>query len=816
MTKQLPKTAKAVVIGGGIIGCSTAYHLAKIGWTDTVLLERKKLTSGTTFHAAGLVGQLRTSANITQLLGYSVDLYKKLEAETGLGTGWKMNGGLRLACNEERWTEVKRQATTAQSFGLEMHLLNPQEAFDLWPLMTTDDLVGAAYLPTDGQANPSDITQALAKGARMAGVSIFEDTEVLDLELDRGRIRAVLTAQGRIECERVVVCAGQWTRSFAARFGVNVPLVSVEHQYIITESFGVPSNLPTLRDPDRLTYYKEEVGGMVMGGYEPDPIAWALDGIPEGFHYTLLDSNFDHFEQIMEQALGRVPALQNAGIKQLLNGPESFTPDGNFILGEAPELKNFFVGAGFNAFGIASAGGAGMALAEWVTKGEPPYDLWPVDIRRFGRPHFDTDWVRTRTLEAYGKHYTLAFPFEEYSSGRPCRKSPLYDRLKAQGACFGEKLGWERPNWFADLFANEEPRDIYTYGRQNWFTAVGREHKAVREAAVIFDQTSFAKFALKGRDAEAALSWIAANDVAKPVGSLIYTQMLNDKGGIECDVTCARIAENEYYIVTGTGFATHDFDWISRNIPDGLHAELVDVTSAYTVLSLMGPNSRAILEKVTTGDVSNAAFPFGRVKTIGIAGCPVRALRITYVGELGYELHVPIEYATTVYDALMAADGQFGLVNAGYRAIESCRLEKGYRAWGSDIGPDHTPVEAGLGWAVKTRRNTPFKGREAIKRQLEGGVKKMLACFVPDDPDIVLLGRETIYRDGARVGWLSSGGFGYTIGKPIGYGYVRNSNGVTEDFVLSGTYELDVARERVPCKVSLKPLYDPEMKRVKA
>ncbi|MFC5760176.1 GcvT family protein [Rhizobium sp. GCM10022189] len=816
MTKQLPKTAKAVVIGGGIIGCSTAYHLAKLGWTDTVLLERKKLTSGTTFHAAGLVGQLRTSANITQLLGYSVDLYKKLEAETGLGTGWKMNGGLRLACNEERWTEVKRQATTAQSFGLEMHLLNPQEAFDLWPLMTTDDLVGAAYLPTDGQANPSDITQALAKGARMAGVSIFEDTEVLDLELDRGRIRAVLTAQGRIECERVVVCAGQWTRSFAARFGVNVPLVSVEHQYIITESFGVPSNLPTLRDPDRLTYYKEEVGGMVMGGYEPDPIAWALDGIPEGFHYTLLDSNFDHFEQIMEQALGRVPALQNAGIKQLLNGPESFTPDGNFILGEAPELKNFFVGAGFNAFGIASAGGAGMALAEWVTKGEPPYDLWPVDIRRFGRPHFDPDWVRTRTLEAYGKHYTLAFPFEEYSSGRPCRKSPLYDRLKAQGACFGEKLGWERPNWFADLFANEEPKDIYTYGRQNWFTAVGREHKAVREAAVIFDQTSFAKFALKGRDAEAALSWIAANDVAKPVGSLIYTQMLNDKGGIECDVTCARIAENEYYIVTGTGFATHDFDWISRNIPDGLHAELVDVTSAYTVLSLMGPNSRAILEKVTTGDVSNAAFPFGRVKTIGIAGCPVRALRITYVGELGYELHVPIEYATTVYDALMAADGQFGLVNAGYRAIESCRLEKGYRAWGSDIGPDHTPVEAGLGWAVKTRRNTPFKGREAIERQLEGGVKKMLACFVPDDPDIVLLGRETIYRDGARVGWLSSGGFGYTIGKPIGYGYVRNSNGVTEDFVLSGTYELDVARERVPCKVSLKPLYDPEMKRVKA
>jgi len=815
MTKELPKTAKAVVIGGGIIGCSTAYHLGKLGWTDTVLLERKKLTSGTTFHAAGLVGQLRTSANITQLLGYSVDLYKKLEAETGLGTGWKMNGGLRLACNEERWTEVKRQATTAQSFGLEMHLLTPQEAFDLWPLMTIDDLVGAAYLPTDGQANPSDITQALARGARMANVSIFEDTEVLDLEIDKGRIRAVITANGRIECERVVVCAGQWTRPFAARFGVNVPLVSVEHQYLITESFGVPSNLPTLRDPDRLTYYKEEVGGLVMGGYEPNPIPWGVDGIPEGFHYTLLDSNYDHFEQIMEQALARVPGLETAGVKQLLNGPESFTPDGNFILGEAPELKNFFVGAGFNAFGIASGGGAGMALAEWVAKGEPPYDLWPVDIRRFGRPHFDTDWVRTRTLEAYGKHYTLAFPFEEHASGRPCRKSPLYDRLKAQGACFGEKLGWERPNWFADFFANEDPKDVYSYSRQNWFGAVGREHKAVREAAVIFDQTSFAKFVLKGRDAEAALGWIASNDVAKPVGSLIYTQMLNDKGGIECDLTVARIAENEYYIVTGTGFATHDFDWIARNIPEGMQAELVDITSAYSVLSLMGPNARAVLEKVTSSDVSNTAFPFGRVKTVGIAGCPVRALRITYVGELGYELHVPVEYATTVYDALMAAGAGLGLINAGYRAIESCRLEKGYRAWGSDIGPDHTPVEAGLAWAVKTRKNILFRGREAVEGQLSGGVKKMLACFVPDDPDIVLLGRETIYRDGRRVGWLSSGGFGYTIGKAIGFGYVRNPLGVTEDFVLSGSYELDVARERVPCAVSLKPLYDPEMRRVR-
>jgi 4-methylaminobutanoate oxidase (formaldehyde-forming) len=813
---DFPTSAKAVIIGGGIVGCSTAYHLAKLGWTDVVLLERKKLTSGTTFHAAGLVGQLRSNANITQLLGYSVDLYKRLEAETGQATGWKMNGGLRLACNQERWTEVKRQATTARSFGLDMQLLSPKEAQDLWPLMTIDDVVGAAFLPTDGQANPSDITLSMAKGARMAGAAIFEDTKALSVDIDKGRITGVVTDKGRIDCEVVICCAGQWTRDFAATVGVNVPLVSVEHQYMLTEPInGVTRDLPTLRDPDRLTYYKEEVGGLVMGGYEANPIPWATGGIPPGFHYTLLDSNFDHFEQLVELALGRVPALETAGVKQLTNGPESFTPDGNFILGEAPELKNFFVGAGFNAYGIAAGGGAGMALAEWVAKGEPPFDLWPVDIRRFGRPHFDTDWVRTRTLEAYGKHYTMAWPHEEHDSGRPCRKSPLYEALKARGACFGEKLGWERPNWFADLEAGEEPRDIYSFGRQNWFAAVGREHKAARETAVLIDQTSFAKFSLKGPDAEAALGWIAANDVARPVGSLVYTQMLNDKGGIECDLTVARVAHDEYYIVTGTGFATHDFDWIRRNIPEGMNVQLFDITSANAVLSLMGPKSRAILEAVTSDDVSNEGFRFGQAKTIGIAGCPVRALRVTYVGELGWELHLPVEYAITVFDALMAAGGEHGLRPAGYRAIESLRLEKGYRAWGSDIGPDHTPDEAGLGWAVKLKKNIDFKGRTAVDAQRRDGVKKILSCFVVDAPDIVLSGRETIYRNGQRVGWLTSGGYGYTIGKSVGYGYVRNPAGVDASYVLSGEYELEIATERVPCSVQLDPLYDPEMARIK-
>ena len=544
---ELPSSAKIVIVGGGIVGCSVAYHLGKMGLTDVLLLERGKLTCGSTWHAAGLVGQLRTSANITQLLGYSVELYDRLERETGLATGWKRNGGLRLACNPERWTEVKRQATTATSFGLEMHLLSAKEAQDLWPLMQVDDVVGAAFLPTDGQASPSDIAMSLAKGARQNGVTIAEGVKLTGIEVENGRVRAVVTDGGRIACDKLVICAGQWSREIGRMAGVNIPLVSVQHQYLITDTIdGVTSSLPTLRDPDRLTYWKEEVGGLVMGGYEPNPKPWAVDRLPDNFEFQLLEDDLEHFEPLLELAAGRVPAMQSAGIKQFINGPESFTPDGNFILGEAPEVRGVFVGAGFNAFGIAAGGGAGMVLAEWVAKGEPPYDLWPVDIRRFGRNHLDTSWVRTRTLEAYAKHYTMAWPFEEYRSGRPLRRSPLYARLKAEGACFGEKLGWERPNWFADLASGEKAEDIYSYERQNWFAAVGREHKAARERVAVFDQTSFAKFLLVGRDVEQALSWIAANDVAKPPGHLIYTQMLNERGGIECDLTVGRLSPSEY------------------------------------------------------------------------------------------------------------------------------------------------------------------------------------------------------------------------------------------------------------------------------
>ena len=817
---EFPTQARAVVIGGGIVGCSTAYHLAKFGWSDTIVVERHKLTSGSTHHAAGLVGQLRTSANITQLLGHSVALYNTLEAETGLASGWKMNGGLRLACNAARWIELKRQATSARSFGLEMQLLSPREAQTLWPLMDIADVVGAAYLPTDGQVNPADITQSLAKGARLRGAKIFEDTKVLGIELDGRRVTAVITSQGRVACEVVVNCAGQWARQIGAMAGVNVPLVSVQHQYLITDAIpGIERGLPTLRDPDRLTYYKEDIGGLVVGGYEPNPRPWAVDGFPDNFNFQLLQSDWDHFQPILDLALPRVPALATAGVKELINGPESFTPDGNFIIGPAPGVHGFYVGAGFNAFGIASGGGAGKVLAEWITAGEAPCDLWPVDIRRFGAPHADIDWVRKRTLELYAKHYTIAWPHEEHTSGRPLRRSPLYSQLKAQGAVFGEKLGWERPNWFAApgvLAQGEWAGDEYSFARPNWFHAVAREHQAARERVALFDQTSFAKFQLTGRDAERALSWICANDVAKPVGSLVYTQLLNARGGIECDLTVARLAADQYYIVTGTGFATHDFDWISRQIPHECDARLTDVTSAFAVLALMGPRARQVLETLTRDDISHAAFPFAQARRLQVAGAPVLALRVTYVGELGWELHVPVEFAATVYEALMQAGAEFGIANAGYRAIETLRLEKGYRAWGADIGPDHTPFEAGLGWAVKMNSGMAFLGREVLAAQSKTQLKKWLCGFTADDPEIVLLGRETLYRDGERVGWLSSGGYGHTLKVNIGYGYVRQPQGVTREYLLAGHYELEVATVRVPCALHFGALYDPGMERVKA
>ncbi|TAA64090.1 FAD-dependent oxidoreductase [Shinella sp. JR1-6] len=811
----LPSHAEIVVIGGGIIGCSTAYHLARDHKANVILLEQGTLTSGSTWHAAGLVGQLRSSASITRVLKYSVDLYKGLEAETGLATGWKMTGCLRLATNQDRWTEFRRLATTAKSFGMDMHLLTPQEVKAMWPLMEVGDLVGASWLPTDGQASPSDITQSLARGARMHGAKIVENVRVTGFDIEGGRIRRVRTTLGDIACEKVVNCAGQWARQVGAMAGINVPLQPVKHQYIITETVpGLATDAPTIRDPDRRTYFKEEVGGLVMGGYEPNPQPWTTGDVPDEWAYRLFDDDFDHFEQHMVEAIARVPALEKVGVKQMINGPESFTPDGNFILGVAPECSNMFVGAGFNAFGIASGGGAGWVLAQWVVDGEAPLDLWVVDIRRFAGMHRDRQWVLDRTLEAYGKHYTIGFPHEEYESGRPRVVSPLYERLKAHGAVFGSKLGWERPNWFAPK--GMEARDVYSMGRQNWFSTVGDEHRHVREAVGIFDQSSFAKYEMTGPDALKALDWICANDVGKPVGRLTYTQLLNTRGGIEADLTVARLAEEKFYIVTGTGFRTHDLGWITDHLPDGLDVTLRDVTEDFGTLSLMGPKARDVLAALADADVSNAGFPFGHVREIVLAGHVVRALRVTYVGELGWELHVPIDAIGTVFDALMTAGAPFGIRPVGYRALESLRLEKGYRAWGSDITPNDTPLDAGLGWAVKLRKNTDFLGRRALEALQGEKRRKALAGFTVDNPDIVLVGRETILRNGEPVGYLTSGGYGYTLGKNVGYGYVRRAEGVDDDFLTGGDYELVVAMERTPAKIHLEPLYDPAGARVKA
>lgn len=805
---MLPTEAKVVIVGGGIIGCSTAYHLGALGVDGVVLLERTKLTSGSTFHAAGLVGQLRSNANVTRLLQYSVELYQELESTVGQATGWKMSGCLRLACNEERMMDYRRQATTARSFGLELDILDRHDCESLCPLMDCSDVVGGCFTPSDGQVNPSDVTLALAKGARQSGVLVFEECPVDAVLTDDSRVCGVQTPFGSLRANVVVNCAGQWARDLGHAIGVSVPLVSVQHQYLVTEPIdGLDRRMPTIRDPDRLTYFKEEVGGLVAGAYEANPIPWAQNGIPDDFHFTLLEPDWTHFEPAMEQLIERVPALRAVGIKQLINGPESFTPDGNCILGEAPEVGGFYVGAGFNAFGIASAGGAGRALAEWIQSGSPPMDLGPLDIRRFGPHHRNIEWVRGRSLELYAKHYTLPWPFEEHETGRPHFTSPLYERLKSARACFGEKMGWERANWFAP--EGLEPIDSRSFGRANWFESVGTEHRAAREQAALFDQSSFSKYEISGNDVETALSWIAANRVDKPVGSVIYTPLLNAKGGIECDLTITRLKDDLYYVVTGTGFRVHDLSWIQKHLPRDLDLQVRDVTEERFTLSLVGPRAREILSSVSATDISRENFPFATCQTIDIAGCQIRALRISYAGELGWELHGLNRDALDVYDTVIRGGRSKGLVNAGYRAIESLRLEKAYRAWGSDVGPDYTPLEAGLTWACKLKTDTPFLGRRALERKLQKPLDKKLVCFTVRDSDVVLMGRETIYRNGKPVGWLSSAGWGYTVECNIGFGYVRSESGVDKNYLIQGDYELEVAAIRVPCEIHLEPLYDP-------
>ena len=816
MSTAVPNSAEIVIIGGGIIGCSVAYHLAQFGCRDILLLEKSTLTSGSTWHAAGAVGQLRSNANITRLLGYSVDLYSRLEAETGQATGWHQNGSLRLACTPERRAEYELAATMAHSFGLGFEMISPQEAKEIVPAVNTEDLVCAAFVESDGVAMPSDLTMALAKGARSKGARLCEGVTVEGISVKDGGALAVTTANhGTIACDKLVICAGIWSKQLGRLAGVTVPIQPAYHQYFVTEPIeGVPSRAPTVRDPDHLTYFKEEVGGLAVGGYELDPLAWQQSQVPNGFEFQLFPEDLERFDALMANAVKRFPALETAGVKQWFNGLESFTEDGMFILGEAPGVRNLFVGTGFNAFGIASAGGAGKVLAEWILEGEPPFDLWSADIRRFTRHHGDDSLNKVRALEGQARHYQMNWPFHETLAGRPLRRSPFYSRLAQNGACFGSKSGWERANWFAP--SGVEPKDTHSFDRQNWFPYAAVEHKACREAVALFDQSSFAKFTLIGRDVERVMSRICASNVACAPGRVIYTQMLNENGGIVCDLTVTRISEQEYYIVTGTGFALHDFDHIRQGIHAADAAYLLDVTPAYATLSIMGPNARYLLASITQGDLSNEAFPFGTFQEIFVAGAPVRALRLTFVGELGWELHIPSEYAVTVYDALQDAGKDFGLKDAGYRAIDSLRLEKGYRLWGSDIGPDYTPYEAGLGFAVAIKSNTAFIGRKALLRQREKPLTKRLATFTHETSDLQLLGGETIYRNGERVGWLSSGGHGHTIGLDIGLGYVRCADGVCDDYLQSGRYELEIRTRRVPAQLHLKALYDPANDRVKS
>jgi glycine cleavage system T protein len=813
MPGSIPVHARAVVVGGGIVGCSVAYHLAKLGWRDVVLLERRQLSCGTTWHAAGLVGQLRSSHNLTRLASYGAVLYERLEAETGQATGFRRSGSISVARSAERLTELKRGASMARCFGVDVEVISPREAGRLWPLMRTDDLAGAVWIPRDGRTNPIDTTLALAKGARNAGATILENVTVTGINRTNGAATGVSTDQGDIVSDVVVNCAGMWGREVGRMAAVNVPLHASEHFYIVTEPLaGVTRDLPVLRDTDGYIYAREEVGGLLMGGFEPVAKPWAMDGIPTDFGFSLLPEDWEHFRVLMEQAIVRIPALETAPVRRHVNGPESFTPDNRYMLGEAPELRNFFVAAGFNSVGIASAAGAGKALAEWIVGGEPSLDLWDVDIRRFMPFQGNRRYLRERTTEVVGLLYAMHWPFRQPETARGVRRSVLHDRLAARGAGFGVVAGWERANWFSA--AGVEPRYIYTYGRQNWFPGAAAEHRAVRESAGLFDQSSLATFLLEGPDATVTLQRLCANDVDVAAGRIVYTQMLNRRGGIECDVTVTRLTADAYLVITIAAAATHDADWIRRGIGDA-RVTLTDVTSAFTVLGVMGPRSREILSRLTNADLSNATFPFGTTREIEVGYATVRATRITYVGELGWELHVPTEFAMGVYDDVVAAGEDLGLRHAGYHAMDSLRLEKGYRSWGHDIGGDDTPLEAGLGFAVSFKKSG-FVGRDALLRQRETLLPRRLVMFTLDDPDPLLLGDEPIYRDGALVGRITSGAFGHTLGRSVGMGYVAHADGVDEAFLQAGRWELEIATERFPATAQLEPPYDPKSARVRS
>ncbi|HXH83282.1 MAG TPA: FAD-dependent oxidoreductase [Candidatus Tectomicrobia bacterium] len=813
MAESVPSHARVVVVGGGIAGCSVAYHLTKLGWTDVVLLERRDISCGTTWHAAGLVGQLRATQNLTRLAKYGADLYERLEAETGQATGFRRPGSLSLARTAERMTELKRAASMARTFGVEVEPITPSEARRRWPLIRTDDLVGAVWLPRDGRTNPIDTTRALAKGARMGGARLVENTAVTGIVRRNGRVAGVTTTRGDIACEVVVNCAGMWAREVGRMAGVAVPLHASEHFYIVTDPIaGVTPDLPVLRDTDGYIYVREEVGGLLLGGFEPVAKPWGMEGIPADFAFSLIAEDWEHFEILMEQGIHRIPALETAPVRRHVNGPESFTPDGRYLLGEAPGCPGFFVAAGFNSIGIASGAGAGKAIAEWIVGGEPPMDLWDVDIRRAGAFQANPRYLRDRTVEMVGVAYAMHWPFRQPETARGVRRSVLHDRLAARGAVFGVVMGWERANWYAAPGMERAYR--YSYGRQNWFPCAAAEHRAVREAVGLFDQSSFAKFRLEGPDALAVLQRLCANDVDVPPGRVVYTQMLNARGGIEADLTVTRLDDQAFLVVTAAAASTHDADWIRRHLGTA-RAVLTDVTSAFAVLGVMGPRSRSLLSRLTDADLANGAFPYLTSRQIWLAYAPVRAQRITYVGELGWELYVPTEFAPGVYDALVAAGEDLGLRHAGYHAMDSLRIEKAYRSWGHDVGPEDTPLEAGLGFAVRLDKRTDFIGREALLARRERPVTRRLVVLTLENPEPLVYHDEPIWRDGELVGRVTSGAYGHTLGRAVALGYVTHPDGVTDAFVQSGRWEVEIACERHPARAQLDPPYDPKGLRVR-
>lgn len=814
---DLPTKARVVIIGGGVIGCSVAYHLTKKGWNDVVLLERKQLTSGTTWHAAGLIAQLRATANMTKLAKYSQELYGSLEEETGVATGFKRVGSITVALTEERKEEIYRQAAMARAFGVEVEEISNERVAEMYPHLNLEDVKGAVYLPLDGQGDPANIALALAKGARQRGGIVKERIKVTEIVKSGRKVTGVDWVSddgkdsGHIECDMIVNCAGMWGHEVGRKAGVNVPLHACEHFYIVTEAIEGLTQLPVLRVPDECAYYKEDAGKMLLGAFEPNAKPWAMDGIPDSFEFDQLPEDFDHFEPILENAVNRMPMLAEAGIHTFFNGPESFTPDDAYHLGLAPEMDNVWVAAGFNSIGIQSAGGAGMALAEWMDTGAKPFDLGDVDISRMQPFQGNKKYLFERSKETLGLLYADHFPYRQKETARGVRRTPFHHHLMANGAVMGELAGWERANWFAN--PGQEREYQYSWKRQNWFENSAAEHRAVRENVGMYDMSSFGKIRVEGPDAMAFMNYIGGGDYDVPVGKIVYTQFLNHTGGIEADVTVTRLSETAYIVVTPAATRLADQTWMMRHKAD-FNVVLTDVTPGEGVLAVMGPNARKLLEMVSPNDFSNAVNPFGTAQEIEIGMGLARAHRVTYVGELGWEIYASADQAGHVFETLFEAGQDMGLKLCGMHMMDSCRIEKGFRHFGHDITCEDHVVDAGLGFAVKVDKGSDFIGREAVVHRKEFGPKARLLQFKLTDPEPLLFHNEPILRDGEYVGYVSSGNYGHTLGGAIGMGYVPCEGEKAAD-VLASTYEIDVMGTKVRAEASLKPMYDPKSERVK-